>query len=483
MSDDLILKGGMVFDGTGAPRYRADIAVRGDRIVAIGELSDRKAKQTVDLGGMAVAPGFIDVHTHDDAALIETPRMPMKASQGVTTVICGNCGISPAPYDKTRGIASVLRLLCKDDRLIAATLGEFMTNVEAASPAINAAFLVGHSTLRVSVMGDDLDRHARKDEIARMKGMLKGALDDGAIGLSSGLFYPPAMPASTEELIELVEPLGPAGAVYTAHIRNEADSITEALEEAFAIGRAAGARTVISHHKCQGRTNFGRSPKTLGQIEEAMRHQPVAFDVYPYTAGSTILRPEMVDRSEKVLITGSEVMPSAAGRDLDELAAEMQTTRMEAAKRLVPGGAIYFQMHEDDVQRILSHEKAMIGSDGIPGDAHPHPRLWGTFPRVLGHYSRDLKLFSLEDAVRRMTGLSATNFGLKDRGYLRAGAFADIVVFDPATVGDTATFEKPIQNAAGIISVYVNGAAVWAEGKATGASPGRVLRRQEQQAA
>ncbi len=483
MADDLILKGGTVFDGTGAPRYRADIALKGERITAIGELSDRAAKRTIDLGGLAVAPGFIDVHTHDDAALIETPRMEMKASQGVTTVICGNCGASAAPYDKTKGVGSVLRLLFKDDRLVAPSMEEFLGKVEAARPAINSAFLVGHSTLRMSVMGDDLNRHARKDEIAQMKAMLKGALDDGAIGLSSGLFYPPAMPAATEELIELVEPLGPAGAIYTAHIRDEGEKITEALEEAFAIGRAAGGRTVISHHKCNGRTNFGRSPQTLAQIEEAMKKQPVGFDVYPYTAGSTILRPEMVDRADKVLITGSEVMPSATGRDLDEIAAEMQLSRLEAAKRLVPGGAIYFQMHEDDVQRILSHEKAMIGSDGIPGDAHPHPRLWGTFPRVLGHYARDLKLFSLEDAIRRMTGLSATNFGLKDRGHLRAGAFADIVVFDPATVGDKATFEKPIQPAAGIVSVYVNGMPVWSEGKATGASPGRVLRRQEQQAA
>lgn len=483
MSDDLILRGGTVLDGTGAPRFQADIAIRAGRISAIGDLAGRAAAKSVDVGGLAVAPGFIDVHTHDDAALIEMPAMEMKASQGVTTVICGNCGASAAPYDKTRGIGSVLGLLFKDTSLVCATMGEFLGKVQAAKPAINGAFLVGHSTLRMSVLGDDLNRHARADEIKQMKSMLKGALDDGAIGMSSGLFYPPAMPAKTEELIDLVEPIGPAKGVYTAHIRDEGEHITEALEEAFAIGRAAGGRTIISHHKCNGRANFGRSPQTLAQIEAAMRSQPVGFDVYPYIAGSTILRPEMIERAEKVLITGSQVMPEARGRDLAELAAEMQLSPLEAAKRLVPGGAIYFMMDEGDVRRILSHEKAMIGSDGIPGDAHPHPRLWGTFPRVLGHYSRDLGLFSLEDAVRRMSGLSAVNFGLKDRGFLKPGAFADICVFDPATIIDTATFEKPIQPAKGVHLVMANGVAVWQDGRATGNRPGKVLRRQDQLAA
>jgi len=480
---DLVLRGGTVIDGTGARRYAADVAISGDRISAIGDLAGLTVAQSVDVSGLIVAPGFIDVHTHDDAALIETPDMAMKASQGVTTVICGNCGASAFPYDKKRPPSSIMRLLFKNGEVPSRDAEEFFDKVAGACPALNAAFLVGHSTLRIWAMGDDLTRKASQAEIGEMRARLEDGLKAGAIGLSSGLFYPPAMAASTDEVAEIAAPLGAYGGVYCAHIRDEGDHIVGALYEAFEIGRRAGAPTVVSHHKLSGRANFGRSVETLKLFDQAMAKQKIAFDVYPYIAGSTILRPEMVDRADKVLVTWSEAMPQYTARDLDEVAEELGLDRQAACRKLLPAGAVYFMMDEADVQRIMAHPAAMIGSDGIPGDAHPHPRLWGTFPRVLGHYARDLALFPLEEAVRRMSGLSARNFGLSRRGTIAIGNYADLAVFDARTIGDTATFEKPIQPASGVKLVLVNGTPVWRDGKSTGERPGKTLRRQDLQAA
>ena len=238
-----------------------------------------------------------------------------------------------------------------------------------------------------------------------MRDLLDQSLEQGAIGMSSGLFYPPANAASTDEVAEVAKPLGKWGGVYTAHMRDEGDDILKAMDETFEIGRRAGASIIVSHHKCSGRTNFGRMKETLPKFTEAMKQQQIAFDVYPYIAGSTILRSDMLDRADKVLITWSDKVPGLSGRDLNDIAQEMGCSMHEAADRIQPAGAIYFMMDEKDVQSAMAHPGAMIGSDGIPFDTHPHPRLWGTFPRVLGHYSRDLKLFPLEDAVRRMTSL------------------------------------------------------------------------------
>jgi N-acyl-D-amino-acid deacylase len=265
-------------------------------------------------------------------------------------------------------------------------------------------------------------------------------------------------------------------------MRDEGENILPAMDETFEIGRRAGASIIVSHHKCSGRTNFGRMKETLPKFTEAMKQQQIAFDVYPYIAGSTILRSDMLDRADKVLITWSDKVAGLAGRDLKEIAKEMGCSMREAADRIQPAGAIYFMMDEKDVQSAMAHPGAMIGSDGIPFDAHPHPRLWGTFPRVLGHYSRDLKLFPLEDAVRRMTSYSAQRFGLAKRGEIKPGFYADICVFDPATVIDTATFEKPISAAKGIDAVLCNGEIVWRDGKPGGGRSGRALRRQDLQA-
>ncbi len=265
-------------------------------------------------------------------------------------------------------------------------------------------------------------------------------------------------------------------------MRDEAVHVLDSLDESFAVGSTAGVPVVISHHKTTGIANFGRTAETLPKIAAAMGKQEIGLDAYPYIASSTVLRTQRVTDALKVMITWSKAVPEANGRDLAEIAAEWGVGLAEAAARLQPAGAIYWMMDEGDVRRVLGFEHTMIGSDGLPHDVHPHPRLWGTFPRVLGHYCREVGLFALEEAVRKMTGLSAARFGLAGRGILAEGAYADIAVFDPATVIDRATFTEPTLPAAGIAHVFVNGSPVWREGHATGERPGRALRRQQMQA-
>lgn len=475
-SYDLILTGGRVIDGSGGPSRFADVGLAGDRIAAIGDLARAQAGKRIDARGKAVAPGFIDVHTHDDNALLRMPDMTMKVSQGVTTVVVGNCGVSLAPLSLQGPPPPPLDLLGDKGEYRFAKFGEYMRALDTQPAATNAACLVGHTSLRVGAM-DRLDRAATKGEIKAMKARLDEALGAGAVGMSTGLYYPPAQHAPTEEVIELAHVVHAHKAVHTTHMRDESDRVLDSLKETFRIGREAQVPVVISHHKVTGKHNFGRTRETLAAIEAARRNQPISIDVYPYIASSTILKPEWTAIARRVLITWSKTMPEAGGRDLADIAREMGVDAKEAAQRLLPAGAIYFTMDEEDVQRVLSWPEAMIGSDGLPHDIHPHPRLWGTFPRVLGHYSRDLKLFSLEEAVRRMTALTAQRFGLVDRGVLREGAYADVVVFDAEKIIDRATFEQPKLPADGIDLVLVNGTPVWRDGAATGERPGRALRR------
>ena len=318
---DLVIRNGQLIDGAGTARWSADVAIRGDRVAAVADPGSLRSDNEFDATGMIVAPGFIDVHTHDDTALIDNPSMAMKASQGVTTVICGNCGASPAPCMRPAP-PELMSLIVKKPEHLTATFRDFAGLVAAAKPAINSAFLIGHSMLRFSAMGLDLGRPASPGEIGVMRELLEASLEDGAIGMSSGLFYPPAAAATTDEVADVAAPLGRHGAIYTTHMRDEADNILASLDETFEIGRRANARVVISHHKCSGRNNFGRMRETLPKIEEAMRHHDVSFDVYPYIAGSTILRKEMLPRAEKVLITWSDKEPGVSGRDLAELARE-----------------------------------------------------------------------------------------------------------------------------------------------------------------
>jgi N-acyl-D-amino-acid deacylase len=478
---EIVIQNGSVIDGTGAPRRLADVGVSGDRIVAIGQVQRIARAQVIDAKGMAVAPGFIDVHTHDDRALLASPDMPAKVSQGVTTVVVGNCGVSLAPLAPKSPPPPPLDLIGDMAAYRYPTLGAYLDRLDRSPTAVNAACLVGHSTLRVGAM-DRLDRPATLAEIATMRATLARALDDGAIGLSTGLAYAPAKAAPTSEVMSLTEPLREAGAIHTTHMRDEGEHGMESLDETFAIGRHAGVPVVISHHKASGRKNFGRSRESLAAIEAAMRSQPVGLDAYPYVASSTVLDPEWVAEADRVLVTWSIPHPDQAGRDLADIAAEWRISIEEAARRLQPAGAVYFSMDEADVRRILSYAHTMIGSDGLPHDSHPHPRLWGSFPRVLGHYCREVGLFSLEEAVRRMTGLSAQRFGLTNRGRIAIGAYADLVIFDPDRVIDRATFAAPMTPADGIALVMVNGEIVWRDGKSTGSRPGRALRRQQLQA-
>jgi N-acyl-D-amino-acid deacylase len=475
---DLIIRNAVIVDGTKAPRYAGDIGVREGRIAEIGRLDRAGADVEIDASGHVAAPGFIDAHTHDDRLLLSDRDVTPKVSQGVTTVVTGNCGISLAHSPVPHG-APVPPLDLLDDEggwFRFPSFWAYRETLEAEPPAINAACLVGHTTFRVATM-DRLDRVATDAEIARMRAMAHEALASGAIGVSTGTAYPPAACASTAEIIEVCRPLTEFGGLYVTHMRNEDDAVTDAMEETFAIGRALAAPVVLSHHKCVGTRNHGRSPETLAIIEKQRLSQPVGLDCYPYIASSTVLRYDRLEQSTRVIVTWSKPHPEFSGLDLDEVARRLGMSKADAVEAIKPAGAIYFMLDEKDVQRILRFDETMIGSDGLPHDAKPHPRLWGTFPRVLGHYSRDLKLFPLETAVYKMTGLTAATFGLEGRGVLKEGAHADITLFDSETIIDCADFEHSTRPATGIEAVIVNGVPVWRDGRPTGARPGRVLTR------
>jgi N-acyl-D-amino-acid deacylase len=477
---DLLIRNARIVDGTGAPRFMGDIGIRGERIERIGDLAAMSGIVEIDLAGRIAAPGFIDAHTHDDRLMLSHPDMAPKVSQGITTVVAGNCGISLAPMPRAipQPVTPPLNLL--DDEggwFHFPSFGSYVDELRAQPAATNCALLVGHTTLRVATL-DDLQRPASAAQIARMRALVREALEAGAIGVSTGLFYEPAIAAPTEEVIETCRPLKEHSGIYCTHMRDEENGVVDSLAETFRIGREVGVPVVISHLKVVGPANHGRSAEVLSFIEKNMALQPICMDCYPYTAGSTVLSAHRAASSARVIVSWSKALPQYAGQDLDAVARQMGVSQEETIRRLSPAGGIYFRLDEADVQRILKHDKTMIGSDGLPHDASPHPRLWGTFPRVLGHYGRALGLFPLETAVHKMTGLTAKNFGLKDRGVLKEGAYADLALFDAETVDEAATYEAPIAPARGIEAVIVNGAVVWRGGRPTGTRPGRVLARE-----
>jgi N-acyl-D-amino-acid deacylase len=474
---DLVIRNATIVDGTGAPRFQADVAIQNGRIQKIGTVGTDDSDRIIDASGKILAPGFIDAHTHDDRLMLSGPDMSPKVSQGVTTVIAGNCGISlaPAPHGMPK-ITPPLDLIADEGSWFRfPTFKQYVEELQIKPAATNCALLVGHTMLRVQTM-DNLEKPASKGEIENMQKLVEEALDAGAIGLSTGLYYEPARGATTEEVIEVCRPLSARKALYCTHMRSEADGVVESLEETFRIGRELAIPVVVSHHKVLGMPNYGRSAETLPIIEKAMRSQEVGLDCYPYNASSTILSWSRVGIASKVVVTWSRPHPELSGMDLKDIARKMNLSEEEAVRKLLPAGAIYFAMDETDVQRILGFEHTMIGSDGLPHDAAPHPRLWGTFARVLGHYRR-LGLFSLEEAVHKMTGLTAKTFGLADRGAVKEGFAADLVLFDEASIDDAASFEKPVAPAKGIDTVIVNGEPVWHDGRPTGARPGQVLTR------
>ena len=474
MRADIVFRGARLIDGTGGPSQSGDLAVVDERIVAIGDLRGWQASLEIDGRGRALAPGFIDSHTHDDRALLSAPLMKPKVSQGVTTVVVGNCGLSVAPLRGKPPNLAEFGVFGEGDDHWFADFGDYIRALKKDPPATNAACLVGHSTLRASAM-ESLDRPANDSEIAAMREELGRALEAGAMGLSTCMADDAAREAPTAEIEAIGEVLAAHRAFYCTHLRNEANTVIEALEEAFVIGQSCHAPVQVAHHKCAGMQNFGRSRETLALLDRARLKQDVAIDAYPYAAAATVLHPDYIHDATRTIVAWSGAVPAAAGRDLAELAAEWKCSLDEASDRLQPASAIYFMMDEADVRRILSDPHTMIGSDGLQHDPHPHPRLWGAFARVLGHYTRDVGLFTLEEAVRPMTGLPASRFGFVDRGHLRPGAFADLVMFDPDRILDKSTFEKPVQACAGIDLVVVNGQIVFRDGNHTGTRPGMVL--------
>jgi N-acyl-D-amino-acid deacylase len=473
---EIVLRGASVLDGSGSAAFDADIGIASGRIAAVDHPMSLDAETVIDLAGLTLAPGFIDVHTHDDRQVLAAPEMWAKLSQGVTTVITGNCGISLAPWYADKAPPAPLTLIGARSDFHFTTVASYFSAIAAAQPSVNVGVLVGHSTLRVNVL-DDAARAARPAEVTAMGELLAEGMQAGALGLSSGLFYPTAKIADNAEVIALARVAASFGGIYTSHIRDEYDGVLDALAEACDAGEAAGLPVVLSHHKCAGPANWGRSEQTLAYIAERQRRHPVGLDAYPYVAGSTVLDPAYVDGVIRILISWSEPYPELAGRDLSYIATQWGVDQRTAAARLLPAGAVYFQMREDDVRRILAYPHTMIGSDGLPHDTHPHPRLWGAFTRVLGHYCRDEQLFRLAEAVRRMTTLSADTFGLRRRGRIVVGCAADLVAFDAAAVRDVATFADSIRPSIGICHVWINGRHALCDGQPTGTRAGVALHR------
>lgn len=481
---DLLIRDGAVIDGTGAPASRADIAVRDGRIAGVGAPTG-EAERVIDAAGLTIAPGFVDVHAHDDGAVLSTP-MDFKLMQGVTTDIVGNCGAGLAPRNPAQpplpGTDLVLGLLPESDWR---TFGEYMGAVDRASLALNVGCFVPHGAVRYHTLG--MDRREPDDgELARMKEDVAEGMAAGALGLSTGLIYPPGAFARTEEIIALAGVAAQHGGLYMTHMRDEGERLLEAIEEAVRIAREAGLPLEISHHKAAGRDNWGKTEQSIALIEqERAAGLDVNFDAYPYTASSTIFAVMARRREaepEGVIVASVRGKPEFEGKTLAQLADMLDVLADEAAQCVLeadPGAVgIFFMMDEGDVRRVLAHPLCMIGSDGIPSPTgKPHPRLYGTFPRVLGTYVREERVFSLEEGVRKMTSLPARRFGLSGRGELQEGWVADIVIFNPDTITDRATYEDPRRYPAGIEYVIVNGKIAAERGKQTAERAGSLLRR------
>lgn len=524
---DILVHGGEVLDGTGAPAVRADVGVTDGRIAAIGALRGHAARHTLDAEGHVVSPGFIDMHSHDDFNLPLNPLAPGKVRQGVTTDVVGNCGSSPAPIAPER--RELHRSLWMLDSGLDATWSTFAEFLERLPPTgLNVAPLVGHTAVRCAAMGAD-DRAPTASELERMRGHVAEAMEAGAFGFSTGLIYPPGCFARTDEIVELAKVSARYRGGYFTHMRNEGEQVLDSIGEALEIGRRSGAHVQISHLKVANKQNWGRAKEVLALIDRA-RADGVAVhaDQYPYTASSTGLRsllpqwalaggsPALVARlkdpaqrtriRDEVLrtmgggsiriatwddarVARSESHPHLSGLTVAAAAQKLDRQPVEALLDLLiaDGGktlGIFLSMSEDDVRTILRHPAVGIGSDGVytgvpgkPDTAKPHPRYFGTFPRVVGRYARDEGVLALPDAVRKMTGLTASILGLKDRGLVRTGYAADLVVFDPKTVLDRATFAEPDQPPSGIPAVIVNGVPAVLKGAMTGEAAGRVLRR------
>lgn len=521
---DVKIVNGEVIDGSGAPRKRADVGIRGDSIAAIGDLSNATSRTTIDARGQVVTPGFIDVLGHSEGSVLIDPHLEGKIRQGVTTESTGE-GHSPGPLDDAMAAEMNRTRPPGFPEVRWRTLGEYMNFVESRGSAINFALYVGSANPREIVLGKT-NRDPSPADMQRMEAIVDQAMSDGAVGMSSALIYVPSLYAKTSELVALCRIVAKHGGAYWTHIRNESDHIDAALDEAFQIGREAKIPVNIFHLKIGGKKNWGRMPEIIARIENARASGvDVQANVYPYAATSTELtaiipnwaleggydafRERLRDPSLRARViadmqasglysrlgTAHNILvrsfrnPQLARYErkrLDEVARDMNANPAEAALRLFDASevtpmAIYFSMSEEDVETALRQPWVSIGSDsgavvGYMKEQGAHPRAYGTFPRVLGHYVRDEHLFTLEEAVRKMTSLAASRVYLGDRGILREGMKADVVVFDPAAIRDVSTYEDPHHYSEGISNVFVNGVPVLLNGKMTDALPGRILR-------
>jgi N-acyl-D-aspartate/D-glutamate deacylase len=536
IGSELRIRGATVYDGTGQPGRRASVTIAAGRIVAV-EPDDARpgsgAGQTIDAAGLALAPGFIDLHSHADMTLPAFPAARNSLAQGVTTEVVGNCGFSPAPVPTVPALATELREYVAG---LGPTLdwqwtdfASYLTALDAARPAVNVIPLVGHGTLRIGALGME-DRAPTPTELAHMREHLAASLAGGAWGLSSGLVYPPGAYAVTDELVSIGEPLRAVDGLYASHIRNEGDQLVDAVDEALTIGRELGVRTQVSHLKSSGAPNHGRIGAALARLEAARAAGQRAWcDVYPYTAGSTFLsqvlppwahaggvdalleRLRSTEQRQRIrhdlehglpgwgnharaaggwhnIIVASVATPavqSAEGRRVDELAAAAGLDPLDfVADLLIRDRAgtvmVLFLMAEPDVAEALASPTAVVGSDqlGVVSDtARVHPRAYGTFVKVLGWGVRDARLFDLPTAVHKMSGASAELLGLRDRGRVAPGLVADLVLFDPATVGDQSTYEAPTRGPRGVEYVLVNGQLAVDRGEVVNRQLGQVLRR------
>ncbi len=491
---DIVIRGGLVLDGTGAPGERADLGVRGDRIATVGAIeAEATAGETIDASSLAVAPGFIDVHSHDDILVLAEPDLTGKSMQGVTTVVNGNCGSGVVPQRLPTGN---LRQAGVDPAVVPGwdDHGGYLAAIEAQPASINVAQLIGLGTLRGGVIGSSTEqRPATDEEIDAMRAVVSEGLHVGAVGVSTGLIYEPGRYVSTEEIIAVSEPLRDLGGLYASHVRGEGETLLQAHAEAIAIGEALGRPVEISHHKASGRSVWGRVGESLAQIEAAQaRGVEVHADQYPYTAGSTRLGAMVQnDFFTSGGMTGADILlaavpgqPDLEGVSVADLSERWDLPAEDAAKRLVEEEdgnviAIAFMMDEADVRTVMRHPSTMIGTDGIGWGSRPHPRHFGSYPRILGYYVRDEGVLTLEEAVHKATGMPAAKFALTDRGVIREGAYADLVLFDPETVAEVSTYEDPRRAPEGMPFVFVNGEAVVRDGEHTHARVGRVLRRGE----
>lgn len=486
---DTLIQNALIYDGSGDKPYTGDVAIKGKYIAAVGTL-EGKAVSTINANNRVLAPGFIDVHTHDDFAVLCCPDMDFKTMQGVTTEIVGNCGFSAAPFQASQQ----LRMLYPNVEL--PQYDDYASYVSAVTnnpSSVNIAFLVGHCTLRNYVMGN-ANRKPDHKELKQMCALLNEGLDAGAIGFSSGLMYEPGCYSQTDELISLAHEIKRCGGIYTTHMRNESDHLLEAIKEALEIGAAANVAVQISHHKAAGHKNWGLVKQSLKLLENARADgHDVTADQYPYTRSSTILSSVIKNNrlgkngngdldAKDVLIASAPHFTEFEGKLLQDLCNKWNLDPEEAAQKLLEKGEVFVVlnvMSEEDVRIVMRHPTTMIGSDGVPSaGGKPHPRLYGTFPKILGYYVRDQKMLSLEQAIHKMTGFSATKFKLKDRGFIRENYFADLVLFDQNRIDDIATYSEPRQYPLGIDYVFVNGTAVVQEGQHTHSRSGQVICRQ-----